>query len=59
MIQKYSRRRECDTDDEPGLDAREIATLIQSLGYLPDMSCNLATGGPLALRHSKMMLRDA
>lgn len=35
--------RECDTDDEPGLDAREIATLIQSLGYLPDMSCILET----------------
>ena len=31
--------RECDTDGEPGLDAREIALLLQSLGYLPDMAC--------------------
>ena len=37
--------RECDTDDEPGLDAREIATLVESLGYLPDMSCNIAAFG--------------
>eukprot|EP00913_Durusdinium_trenchii_P029530 g27682.t1 len=35
--------RECDTDGEPGLNAREIATLIQSLGYLPDMACIIET----------------
>ncbi|CAJ1344096.1 unnamed protein product [Effrenium voratum] len=31
--------RECDTDGEPGLDAKEIATLIESLGHVPDMAC--------------------
>ena len=40
-----SAARECDTDGEPGLDAREIANLIQSLGYLPDMACSWEIGG--------------
>ena len=40
--------RECDTDGEPGLNAREIATLIQSLGYLPDMACTVACDWELA-----------
>ncbi|CAE7503252.1 unnamed protein product [Symbiodinium natans] len=35
--------RECDTDGEPGLDAREISLLLQALGYLPDMACILET----------------
>lgn len=41
LIKDYFR--ECDTDGEPGLDAREIALLLQSLGYLPDMACIVET----------------
>ena len=39
--------RECDTDGEPGLDAREISLLLQALGYLPDMACILFAAGSL------------